>query len=240
MLRRKKAVFFLLSLLGLQMGMQSNFLNGYWSGLTARRTISLATISAALIGAYKFGPQVYRGIQDKINNEFNEEVVRCLVLVITPNCFIHQLKDSERDDKFKKKAWLMSSRDRIRNRLVSLLDCSNQRLSGAHKKQLSKTLNELKVVFGSVDFMDSGMSFLISNPYDYTNSEPGYINKIIENRIFESVILSTKPLNECTTHEKQQRIQSKQNIRKVIMKKIGNMSDAFLAQIDQIVGMLFA
>jgi len=237
MFRRKKTVLFLLSLLGLQIGLQTNLLNGTWS---AKRTISFATVAAAMVCIYKLGPQIYISIQDKIKTEVDEELVRCLVLMLTPNCFIQQLKGAERNIKFQKKARLTTSSRRVENRLKNLLESSTNRLSDNHKKELKETLRKTKLIFDSVGFIDSGMSFLIKNPFENDYKEPGYIDQIIENRIYESIILSSKPLNECTENEKLQRTNSKQSIKKLIVKRIGNIGEVLLEQINQVLDLLFS
>lgn len=234
MFKRKKIILTIITLFGI-LAKQSLLADG-WSGvITGKRVISVAAISTAAFGIYKYGPTIYNTLQERINNKINEEIIDSLILLLTPNYMISKLGDEEKKQKLEKKARLISAKDRI----IKKLETSHEAiLSKAHKKQLQENITKAKTIFNSANYIDKGISFLTFAPGKLEYKEPSFIDEFVEDRVCSSIIFASKPINEYTESEKIRRAKNKEAIKQIIARKIAQFGESFILQ-EQILNLLF-
>lgn len=237
MLKNKK-VLLLMMISSTQAAFSAHLFNQRAGFVPSSCTVSLVTLAMYAGNMLQVVPNAYKTLEEIVSNKINEHIIDSLILLLTPICYLNKLVGEDREKKFNRKAYLLSAKTRIITSLQSICNDQHAKLSYMHREQLKTNIEKAKAIFDWVDFIDKGASWLFEVPkLEY--KDPRFIDKMIEDRLVSSIVISSKPLAECTEQEKLDRANNRKVIKRLIIKKIGHLSEEILIQIDQMISVLF-
>ncbi len=194
--------------------------------------IAAVGIGAGLFLGYKAIRWAYQKSQHYVENKIIDETVDALVLALTTNATLQRLPQEERERAFRKKAKLINMRKRMLNRLINHVADTTNGLSEAHRTLLQEDIELVKAIFTVVDLVRT------QNPYEKEYAEASILDTAIENTVMNSIILMSKPENECTPKELSQKQQKAVRRDKIIAKLKGRIRSIWLQKIARSVVLL--
>lgn len=169
-----------------------------WNSLSKYLTKNNALIAGSCLAAGYAGYKLYHYGQEYLENRIIDEAVDAIQTGLTPVYTLQNMPAHKREEILKKKARLINIRKRIMAQLDRHVNGASA-LSPQHKETIQEDLKLAKTACKLIDAVRT------SNPYEAEYTQASTIDQIIEKNIINSILLVTKPDNECTQKELQQK-----------------------------------
>lgn len=203
-----------------------------WAQATVNQKVLTAIgLSVAALGGYKIGSYFYKITRLKVENKIEDDVVQLIILSLTLNASINALPAKEREQKFRAKARCINIRMRVMNKLDDLISSSESTLDATHKELLRKKIKPIKSFFDSLDDWRK-LPFCIQNPYEKEYREPTFTDKIFEQRMIDSILLSIKPDEECTAQELELKKSAEERKIRILKKVTDGIANQWASKLD--------
>ena len=186
---------------------------------TQRNLIVAGCCAAAGYAGYQF----YQYSKEYVENRIVEETIQAIEVGLTPVSALDVLSSQDREAALRKKAQLINMRKRVMAALTTQIDT----LSNQHKEIIQKDLVRAKKAFSIIDL------FRKHNPYEKEYTIATSFDSLVENNIVSSIILTTKPDNECTQKELVEKQKKAERKAKILAKLAGRINALILAQLMQ-------
>lgn len=225
-----------LSILFLFLSMQpAQSMTSYVPTQVSYKTPLIAVILAAsaYIG-YEAAVIGNKKIQEYVENKIVDTAVDAIVLMFTKNSTLQKLPAKKQEAALRKKARLINIRKRVLIQLNEKLEDTDHKLSSAHYDNLHGKVKMANIAFAIIDAVRE------ENPYEKEYAQAGAIDKIIETKIIESIILETKPDSECTPGELKEKEIKAVRRAKILEKLKSHLHHAVVAQLPKIAFILDA
>lgn len=180
--------------------------------ITATDVAKAATIGLGAYATYKLAFFCYNQFNEYIENKIITEAADNIVLAVTSNYTLQKLPEEQREKAFRAKARLIGMRKRILNDLKQKLSDPANSFSSEHRKLLQEKITVADILFAAVDLVR------IENPYEDEYETPTTMDAFIESKIINSIILTCKPKEECSTDELTQKQKIEARRAKIVQK----------------------